>query len=168
MQYKVNYDYTFPIKSTGPANCINDGSYYGTIKWTWNFDIHWPIVTLDYAEGQTGKNLLAGAGSTALANAELLRIAKIQRMTLMKKIPLVAKSNLEYLVAHNEDLMNDLSLGQLEILQSWGGYNSLYRITDSTNQQSIGKAAMLYHDSLGIYTTYYMWKIPVDMYRVGY
>ena len=31
---------------------------------------------------------------------------------------------------------------QLQILETWGGYQSMYRVKDSENNQSIGKAAI--------------------------
>lgn len=138
----LDHAYTFPTKPSGPANCqASDGLYYGTIRWTWNFDFHFPVVTVDYATAQTGKNLSAGAGSTALAEANLLKIAKLAKTHLFSKLPLIARNHAEYRIAHDEELINDMLQYQIEILQTWGGYESLYRVTDSDNQKSIGKAA---------------------------
>ena len=165
----MNHNYELPIKITGPSNCIaDDGQFYGTLKWTWNFDNHFPVMTVDYAENQTGRNLSTGAGSLQLAKANLLKIAKLAKTHIFNRVALIAKNHLEYRIAHDEELINEMLQLQLEILQTWGGYESLYRVTDSVNQTSIGSAAIEYAKTLQIYSTYYSWRIPEGSLRVGY
>lgn len=165
----MNRDYILPVKQTGPSNSIApDGQFYGNIKWTWNFDNHFPVMTVDYAENQTGRVLTTAAGSLSLAEANLLKIAKIAKSYIFAKVALVARNHLEYRIAHDTELINDMIQFQLEILQTWGGYESLYRVTDSTNQTSIGKAAEVFAQSLDVYSTYYTWRLdPLDI-RSGY
>jgi len=165
----INHNYIFPTKISGPSNCIGpDSKFHGTDNWTWNWESHWPVITIAFGDSQTGKSLVAGAGSSALAQAELLKIAKLSRIYIMNKIPLIARNNLEYRVAKDEDVLNTILLFQIEILQTWGGYQSLYRVTDTENKQSIGKSAELFIQGTDLFSTYYIWKIPTGNYRSGY
>lgn len=165
----MNRAYEFPVKSSGPSNCIaSDGLYYGTIKWTWSFDIHFPVLTIDYASNQTGVNLISGAGSTQRAEANLLKIAKLARTHIFSRLAIISKNHAEYRIAHDEDLINEMLQFQIEILQTWGGYESLYRVTDSDNQKSIGKAAEDFIKTVDIWTNYYMWRLEKDEIRNGY
>lgn len=166
----INKDYSFPIKATGPGNCMSsDGLYYGTDKFTWNFDIHFPVLTIDYAAGQTGENLLAlQNGSTEKAEAELLKIARLTKSYIHSKVPIIARRHLEYRIAKDEDLLNEILQAQIEVLQTWGGYDSLYTVQDGSNEKSIGQAAMNYLNSLDIFTTYYAWRLEPSDYRKDY
>jgi hypothetical protein len=164
----INRLYTFPTKETGPANCIYDGLYYGDLEFTWNFSIHFPVMTIDYANGMTGKNLATGAGSTLLAEAELLKIARIARSYIFSRVPLIARNHLEYRIAKDEDLRNQILQFQLEILQTWGGYQSLYRVTDGDNQKSIGQAAIDFINGTDVFVTYYTWRIESEDLRSDY
>jgi len=165
----LNKDYVIPTKVSGPSNCqAPDTFYYGTIRYTWNFDIHFPVLSIDYANSQTGQNLATGAGSTALAEAALLKIAKLAKTYIFSKLALVAKTYVEYRIAHDTELINDMLQFQLEILQTWGGYESLYRVTDAENQKSIGKAAEEFIKTIDIWSNYYSWIIEVTDIRDGY
>ena len=166
----LNKDYTFPIKATGPGNCIApDGLYYGTDKFTWNFDIHFPVLTIDYAAGQTGENLLSlQNGVTEKAEAELLKIARLTKGYIHSRVPLIARKHLEYRIAKDEDLLNEIIQVQIEILQTWGGYDSLYTVEDGANEKSIGEAAINYIKSLDIFATYYTWRLEASDYRSDY
>jgi hypothetical protein len=165
----LNKQYTFPTKLSGPGNCMApDGQYYGNNKFTWNFDIHFPVLTIDYASDQTGKNLTTGAGSTELAEAELLKIAKIARSYIFSRVPLIARNHLEYRIAKDEYLRNQMLQFQLEILQTWGGYQSLYRVTDSENQKSIGQAAIDFIKGTDVFITYYTWRLSPEELRGDY
>ena len=165
----LNRGYTLPTKATGPGNSIApDGIYYGTDKFTWNFDIHFPVLTIDYASDQTGKNLVSGAGTTALAEANLLKIAKLSKTHIFSKLAVIARNHAEYRIAHDEELINDMLQFQIEILQTWGGYESLYRVTDADNQKSIGKAAEEFIKTVDIWTTYYTWRLETTDIRSGY
>ena len=166
----LNKLYTFPIKATGPGNCIApDGLYYGTDKFTWNFDIHFPVLTIDYAAGQTAENLLSlQNGSTEKAEAELLKIARLTKAYIHSRVPLIARKHLEYRIAKDQDLLNEILQVQIEVLQTWGGYDSLYTVEDGGNEKSIGEAAVNYIKSLDIFATYYAWTIDSDDYRSDY
>jgi hypothetical protein len=165
----LNKEYTFPTKVSGPANCqAPDAEYYGTLRWTWNFDIHFPVITVDYANSVTGKNLASGAGSTALAEANLLKIATLARTYIHSKLAVIARNHLEYRIAHDTDLIQDMLQFQLEILQTWGGYESLYRVTDADNQKSIGMAAEDFIKGVDIWSRYYTWRLETEDIRNGY
>jgi hypothetical protein len=165
----LNRDFVIPTKESGPSNCIApDSLYYGNLNYTWNFSIHFPVVTIDYAENNTGVTLSSAAGSTNMAEANLLKIAKLSRTYIFSKIPMIARKHLEYRIAHDEELIQDILNFQIEILQTWGGYESLYRVTDSENQKSIGKAAEEFIKGIDIWATYYVWNISTDEYRNGY
>lgn len=164
----LNRQYTFPIKATGPSNCIYDGQYYGDDNFTWNFLIHWPVMTVSFVQSQLAVNITESTGSTEKAEATLLKIARISREYIMSRAVSISRKNLEYRVAKDEDLLIEILLFQLEILQTWGGYNSLYRVTDSQNQQSIGKAAEDYILGTDVFTRYYTWRIEDSDYRSDY
>jgi len=165
----INRNYTFPTKVSGPGNCIApDGEYYGNDKFTWNFDIHFPVLTNEYAAEQTGRNLIIGqGGSTEKVEAELLKIARLAKSYLFSKVPLIGRKHLEYRIAKDEDLLNDILQYQLEILQTWGGYDSLYTIKDGA-EKGIGEAAVNYLKSLDIWSAYYIWRISDEEYRGDY
>jgi NADPH-dependent 7-cyano-7-deazaguanine reductase QueF-like protein len=57
---------------------------------------------------------------------------------------------------------------QLEILQTWGGYESLYRVTDADNQKSIGMAAEDFIKGVDIWSRYYTWRLETEDIRNGY
>jgi len=165
----LNKDYVIPTKVSGASiNIAPDGLYYGTLDYDWNFSIHAPVMTLDFASRQTGKNLAAGAGSTEIAEVELLKIAKISKAYKNNKIPLIARDILEYRIAHDTDLLNDELNFQLEILQTWGGYQSLYRVTDADNQKSIGKAAELFVNGTTLLVNRYNFYLDPALVRSGY
>jgi hypothetical protein len=167
----LDFNYTLPVKASGPANCIApDGLYYGTINWTWNFAIHGPVMTIEYAENNTGETLAeATAGSLVKAEAELLKIARLTKDYVMNRIASKdTKEKFEYRLAHDTDLINDWLIFQLNVLQTWGGYDSMFRVTDSGNQQSIGKAAEDYVKGLNIWSGKIKWEIPDGGYRSGY
>jgi hypothetical protein len=167
----VNKNYTFPVKATGPANCIApDGYFYGDLDFTWNFGIHWPVMTVEYVENQTGVNITAGAGGTnEKVEANLLKIARISRQYIMSRLPYDhTRRILEYRVAKDENIRREILLFQLEILQTWGGYNSLYRITDKYNQQSIGQAAIDFIEGTTVLIQYYTYALEDINYRGGY
>jgi hypothetical protein len=165
----LNRTYTFPTKETGPANCIYDGLYYGTEKFTWNFDIHFPVLTKEYAEDMTGEALLSlQNGSTEKVESELLKIARLTKSYIMSRVPLIARKHLEYRIAKDEDLLNEILQAQIEILQTWGGYDSLYTVEDGANEKSIGQAGINYLNSLDIFITYYVWRLEASDYRSDY
>ena len=164
----MNRDYVLPLKTIGPSNCIYDGLYYGTLKWTWNFDIHFPVVTIDYAENQTGVNITSAAGTLQMAEANLLKIAKLARNYIFERVAVISRDHLEYRIAHDPSLIQSMILFQIEILQTWGGYESLYRVTDTDNKTSIGQAAINYIKSTDVFTTYYTWRLDREDIRGGY
>jgi hypothetical protein len=167
----LNKNYTFPTKSTGPSNCISsDGLYYGNLNFTWNFLIHWPVMTIDFVETQLGVNITAGAGGTTeKVEANLLKIARISREYIMARLPYnQIRQFLEYRIAKDTDLLLDILLFQLEIIQTWGGYNSLYRITDKQNQQSIGKAAIEFIEGTTALVQYYSRTLRPELIRSDY
>jgi hypothetical protein len=168
----INRNYTFPTKATGPANCIApDSNYYGDDNFTWNFLIHWPVMSMDFVQSQLGVNLSAEAqlGSTEAAEFNLLKIARISRQYIMQRLPYnQIRDILEYRAAKDEELLKNILLFQLEILQTWGGYNSLYRITDKQNQQSIGRAAIDYVEGTTILIQYYNFTLDKELIRVDY
>lgn len=165
-----NKEYEFPIKEVGPGNCVApDGLFYGNDKFTWNFDIHFPVLTKDYASDQTGENVIAlQNGSNEKAEAELLKIARLTRAYIFARVPSIARAHLEYRIAKDISLLIDILQAQIEVLQTWGGYDSLYTIKDGSNEKSIGEAAKNYIESLGIFSCYYSWRIEDDEYRRGY
>ena len=55
---------------------------------------------------------------------------------------------------------------QLEILQTWGGYQSMYRVKDSENQSSIGQAAEDFIRGTNLFAVRYDWSI--ERYREDY
>lgn len=166
----LDKNYTFPTKISGPGNCIGpDGQYYGNDKFTWNFDIHFPVLTIDYASDQTGENLLSlQNGSTEKAEAELLKIARLTKAYILSKVPLIARKHLEYRIAKDPDLLNEILQVQLEVLQTWGGYDSLYTVEAEGGEKSIGEAAKNYINSLDLFVTYYTWRIDPEDYRKDY
>lgn len=166
----LNRNYTFPTKVSGPGNSIApDGLYYGTDKFTWNFDIHFPVLTIDYAAGQTGENLISlQNGSTEKAESELLKIARVTKAYIQSRVPLIGRKHLEYRIAKDTDLLNDILQAQIEILQTWGGYDSLYTVEDGANEKSIGEAAKNYLNSLDIFVTRYTWILEPSDYRKDY
>lgn len=167
----LNKNYTFPEKVSGPSNCLApDGKFYGDSNFTWNFLIHWPVMTVAFVEAQTGMSITAGAGgSTLKVEANLLKIARISREYIMARLPYnQIRQKLEYRIAKDEDLLVQALLFQLEIIQTWGGYNSLYRITDKMNQQSIGKAAIEYIEGTTILAQYYSTTLTQDLIRTDY
>ena len=58
----------------------------------------------------------------------------------MSRLPVISQQMLEYRVAKDIQVLEIILQFQLEILQTWGGYQSMYRIKDSENQSSIGQA----------------------------
>lgn len=166
----LNKNYTFPTKATGPANCIYEGAYYGDDNFTWNFLVHWPVMTSEFVQAQTGVNILTGAGgSTEKVEANLLKIARISRQYIMQRLPYnEIRDILEYRVAKDEELLMQVLLFQLEILQTWGGYNSLYRITDKQNQQSIGQAAIDFVEGTTLLAQYYAFYLDKELIRGDY
>ena len=121
-------------------------------------------------KGQTGINILTGAGgSTEKAEANLLKIARISRQYIMQRLPYnIIRDTLEYRVAKDESLLKEVLLFQLEILQTWGGYNSLYRITDKNNQQTIGQAAIDFVEGTTLLMQYYTLQIESHLIRSDY
>lgn len=166
----LNHDYKFTEKSTGPSNCITStGKFYGDLSFTWNFTMHWPVITLDYAENQTAKDLTIGAGGdTTVAEAELLKIAKLSKAYIFNRLPLIARNHLEYRVAKDTELLQQILDFQIEILQTWGGYQSLYRVNDVKTYASIGQSAEEYINGADVFAIYYNWQIPAGMFRGDY
>jgi hypothetical protein len=62
--------------------------------------------------------LAAGAGSTALAEGNLLKIATLARTFIHSRLAVIARNHLEYRIAHDIDLIQDMLQFQLEILQT--------------------------------------------------
>ena len=89
------------------------------------------------------------------AEAELLKIARLTKSYIHSRVPLIARKHLEYRIAKDEDLLNEILQVQIEILQTWGGYDSLYTVEGWHNEKSIGEAAINYKIS-DIFATLYM------------
>ena len=166
----LNHNYTFTEKATGPTNCMTStGKFYGNLSFTWNFNMHWPVITLDYAENQTAKDLTIGAGGDAtVAEAELLKIAKLSKTYIFNRLPLIARDMLEYRVAKDTELLQQILDFQIEILQTWGGYQSLYRVTEKDVYKSIGRAGEEFIRGTNVFATYYNWQIPDGALRGDY
>lgn len=162
----LNKDYKFPIKATGPSYAMRDGFWYGDSNFTWDFLAHWPVLTIEFAEIQTGRNLSAAAGSYELAEAELLKISRLSRSYIMSRLPVVSQKMLEYRVAKDTEVLEIILQFQLEILQTWGGYQSMYRVKDSENQSSIGQAAEDFIRGTDLFAVRYDWSI--ERYREDY
>ena len=60
---------------------------------------------------------------------------------------------IEYELARSPELIEKMILGQLDILNTEGGYISLFAVGDNV-QPSLGKQAEDYHKALGIYQNY--------------
>lgn len=143
-------------KSKGaPLHIGPNGESYGNDKYDWSFELHWPVLSLDYYTLLTGENLAQNLdGNQTKAQAELFKIARLQK-TYIKSLlgnQHVIKY-IEYEVAHDSDLINQLLLGQIEILGTEGGYTSYFTVGDN-NQPSLGKQAEEFHKNLGIYQNY--------------
>jgi len=169
----LDKNYTFPIKATGPISSMSQGgAYYGDNNFTWNFLIHWPVMTVDFVQNQLGINLLAAAGAGASleqVEANLLKISRISRQYIMSRLPYnQIREILEHRVAKDKDLLIQTLLFQLEIIQTWGGYNSLYRVTDKNNQKSIGQAAIDYVEGTTLLMQYYNFTLVKSLVRVDY
>lgn len=151
-----NKEFTFPVKVSGPSHAIKDGKYYGDSKYTWNFFIHFPVLTIEFAELQTGRSLIEGAGSLGIAEAELLKIARLARAYIMERVPVISQAHVEYRVAKDKDLLEQILQFQLEILLTWGGYDSMYRVKDGA---SIGEGAKAFIQGVDVFATHYSWEI---------
>ena len=164
----INKDYTFLTKESGPNALIHEGAFYGDSKFTWDFFAHWPVLTIEFAELVTGKNLSTAAGSLELAEAELLKISNISKLYIMNRIPVISRRQLEYRVAKDRDILDEILQFQLQILETWGGYQSIYRVKDSDNQQSIGKAAIEFIFGTSVFAAKYNWHVDEEDYRKDY
>lgn len=166
----VDKTYTFPVKASGPSNCMaSDSQYYGTNKFTWNFDIHFPVLTQEYVIDATGENTVnLQNGDTEKAEAELLKIARLTKSYIMSQVSTPAHRLLEYRIAKDQDLLADVLQIMIEVLQTWGGYDSLYTVESSGSEKSIGEAAKNYIKSLDLFYTYYNWSIDNGDYRKDY
>lgn len=164
----INKEYSFLTKEHGPNALIHDGAFYGDSRFTWDFFTHWPVLTVEFAEQLSGKNLSTLAGSLELAEAELLKIAKISRLFIMNRIPIISRRQLEYRVAKDTDILEEILQFQFEILQTWGGYQSMYRVKDSDNQQTIGRAAIEYIFGTTAFIGRYNWDVDAENYRKDY
>lgn len=161
----INKEYLFPTKLVGPYNLINDGVFYGTEDYTWDFKLHWPHMSIDYVENNTNVNVIIPAGSEEQAEANLAKIARISRLYIMSRVPGPSQPILEYRVAKDIDVLEEVLQFQLEILQTWGGYNSLYK-TDT--EGTIGEAAELYFQGSSMNQRLYSYSVPMDKYRKDY
>lgn len=164
----INKNYTFPIKSNGPGHLIHDNQWFGTDEFTWNFKTHWPELTLDYVEDNLGVNLVVPAGSLEQAEQNLAKVSRVSRLWAMGHIPTVSTTHLEYRVAKDPDVLQEVLQFQLEILQSWGGYNSLYRVIDGEASGSVGKAAELFYKMSSLGRALYSFRIDPDDVRRDY
>ena len=164
----LNKLYTFPTKTTGPAHAMRDGFWYGDHRYTWDFELHFPVMTVEYAELRTGQNLSVAARSREKAEAELLTIAGLVKSYIFSNTPSVAHKHIEYRIAKDTDILESILLVQLEVLKTWGGYDSMYRVKDTESFASIGKAAIDMLKSTGLFSTYYTWRIEPEEYRRDY
>lgn len=164
----INKDYNFLTKPNGPSALLYNGTYYGDSRFTWDFFNHWAVLTVEFAELLTGKNLSSLAGSLELAEAELLKISKISRLYIMNRIPVISRRQLEYRVAKDSDFRDEILQFQLQILETWGGYQSMYRVKDSDNQQTIGRGAIEFIYGTTAFIGRYNWEVGADIFRVGY
>lgn len=163
-----NKDFMFPVKALGPSNLMHNSKYYGDSNYTWNFHLHWPVITKEYVEKYTGVDLEAAAGrDLRQADMNLLKIATLSRGYILGKLPNVSRPILEFLVAKSSDYREEVLQFQLEILQTWGGYNSLYRVSKD-NYTSIGDAAEMYFKGSVLSQPFYSFNIPHGYYRKDY
>lgn len=125
-------------------------------------------MTLDYVEDQLGVNLVVPAGSLEQAEQNLAKVSRISRLWAMSKIPRVSTGHLEYRVAKDPGVLQEVLQFQLEILQSWGGYNSLYRVIDGEASGSVGKAAELFFKMSSIGRSLYSFRIDEEDVRSDY
>ena len=86
----------------------------------------------------------------------------------MGNIPTTSTGHLEYRVAKDPDVLQEVLQFQLEILQSWGGYNSLYRVIDGESSGSVGKAAELFYNMSSLSRALYSFRIDPDDVRSDY
>ena len=125
-------------------------------------------MTLDYVEDQLGVNLVVPAGSLEQAEQNLAKVSRVSRLWAMSHIPRVSTGHLEYRVAKDPDVLQEVLQFQLEVLQSWGGYNSLYRVIDGEASGSVGKAAELFHKTSSIGRSLYSFRIDEEDVRSDY
>lgn len=123
-------------------------------------------MTLDYIEDNLGINLVIPAGSLEQAEQNLSKVSRVSRLWAMGHIPTVSGGHLEYRVAKDPDVLQEVLQFQLEILQSWGGYNSLYRVIDGEASGSVGRAAELFYKMSSLGRSLYSFSIdPEDVRR---
>jgi hypothetical protein len=159
----LNKDFTFPEKENG---------LYGNLDYTWDFDNHWPYLTLDYLENETGVNLADKKGNSELAAVELKKVSKLSKIFLMEKLRKDAQYVQEYRVAKDNDLLYEALQYQVQIFEAGfvdGGWLSMYETTDEYGIKSmIGKAAedYLFMSELRM-NNYYNADIDVENFRDG-
>ena len=86
----------------------------------------------------------------------------------MSRVPVISRRQLEYRVAKDIDILEEILQFQLQILETWGGYQSMYRVKDSDNQQTIGQAAIEFISGTSVFATRYDWNVDDENYRKDY
>ncbi len=158
----LNKDFTFPIKELGLS---------GTKDYTWNYTTHWPELTQEYIEELTGYNLADKAGSDEKAKSQIKLVSRISKSFLMNKLLRKTRDTLEYLVAKDNEYLQQVLLYQAEIFMAGfvdGGWISMYETTDEYGLKStIGKAAEDFLASSDLSRPRYAYTIPIDARKDG-
>ena len=105
----INKDFVFADKGDGK---------FGTLDYTWDFTSHWPILTLEYLENMTGINLADKKATTELAEIELKKVMRLSKLFLFKKLKRVTQFKLEYIVAKDNDRLNEALEYQVHIFEA--------------------------------------------------
>lgn len=158
----INAEFTFPEKENG---------LYGNLDYTWDFVNHWPILTIDYLENETGVNLASKKGNAELAAIELAKVSKLSKLFLFKQLLRETQYKLEYIIAKDQDVLYEVLQYQVHIFEAGfvdGGWLSMYETTDEYGIKStIGMAAEDYLLTSSLRTNQYKMEIDVDLLRDG-
>lgn len=159
----INENFTLPEKELG---------LYGDLTYTWNFDIHWPEITIDHLDNLTGTHLPTKAGSTEKANAQIKLVSRLSKVILFQKLLRSTHYDLEYIVAHDTERIAEILEYQAHIFQAGfvdGGWISMYETTDAHGMKSqIGLAAETFLEVSNLSIQQYRLYIDPALYRVGY
>lgn len=159
----LNTSYTIPSKENG---------LYGTLEYTWDFDNHWPILTSDYLEDETGVNLADVKGTSELATIELKKVSKLSKLFLFNKLLRSTGMELEYFVVKDTEIMAEVLQYQVHIFEAGfvdGGWLSMYETTDEFGIKStIGMAAEQYINMSTLGIQRYDYYVDPDLMRDDY